>query len=258
MRNGMAITEFIILGFPGIQGVQIPLFTVIFFIYITTLAGNGLTIAMSEPRLQIPVYFFLCHLSFLETWYTTTVIPKLLESFVVAKNSYLHRLIPLLPGLHWVIHPHCHVLWPWLSHLPAPSLSHNHDQQPLSETGLQLLSGGLHHCVLSDDAAHPVAILWQLCHRLCLLWCWPYLENNLCRHKHFGVPGSLGNHTGDPRVTLLHYDFLCLYPVYHLTDSFSYWPPEGFLYLCLSSDSCLPVPWSYFAHVHETHSTLLL
>ena len=92
MRNGMAITEFIILGFPGIQGIQIPLSTVIFFICITTLAGNGLIIAMSEPRLQIPVYFFLCNLSFLEIWYTTTVIPKLLESFVVAKNSYLHLL----------------------------------------------------------------------------------------------------------------------------------------------------------------------
>lgn len=89
MRNGTTITEFILLGFPDIQGLQIPLFIVIFFIYILTLAGNGLIIAIVwvEPRLQIPMYFFLCNLSFLEIWYTTTVIPKLLETFVVARTA---------------------------------------------------------------------------------------------------------------------------------------------------------------------------
>ncbi|XP_012380996.2 olfactory receptor 6X1 [Dasypus novemcinctus] len=87
MRNGSAITEFILLGFPDIQGLQLPLFIVIFLIYILTLAGNGLILAIvwAEPRLQIPMYFFLCNLSFLEIWYTTTVIPKLLETFVVTR-----------------------------------------------------------------------------------------------------------------------------------------------------------------------------
>ncbi|XP_017516639.2 olfactory receptor 6X1 [Manis javanica] len=89
MRNGTAITEFILLGFPGIQGLQIPLFIGIFSIYVLTLAGNGLIIAIvcAEPRLQIPMYFFLCNLSFLEIWYTTTVMPKLLETFVVARTA---------------------------------------------------------------------------------------------------------------------------------------------------------------------------
>ncbi|KAM9660180.1 LOW QUALITY PROTEIN: olfactory receptor 6X1 [Trichechus inunguis] len=79
MRNGTTITESILI-------IQIPLFTVIFLIYILTLAGNGLIIVIvwAEPRLQMPMYFFLCNLSFLEIWYTTTVIPKLLETFVVA------------------------------------------------------------------------------------------------------------------------------------------------------------------------------
>lgn len=89
MRNGTAITEFILLGFPGIQGLQAPLFIVIFCIYILTLAGNGLIIAIvwAEPRLRIPMYFFLCNLSFLEIWYTTTVLPKLLETLVVARTA---------------------------------------------------------------------------------------------------------------------------------------------------------------------------
>ncbi|VCX22370.1 unnamed protein product [Gulo gulo] len=89
MRNGTTITEFILLGFPDIEGLQVPLFIVIFFIYLLTLAGNGLIIAIVwvEPRLQIPMYFFLCNLSFLEIWYTTTVIPKLLETFLVARTA---------------------------------------------------------------------------------------------------------------------------------------------------------------------------
>uniref|UniRef100_A0A673URE1 Olfactory receptor n=2 Tax=Suricata suricatta TaxID=37032 RepID=A0A673URE1_SURSU len=88
MGNGTTITEFILLGFPDTQGLQIPLFITIFCIYILTLAGNGLILAIvwAEPRLQIPMYFFLCNLSLLEILYTTTVIPKLLETFVVART----------------------------------------------------------------------------------------------------------------------------------------------------------------------------
>ncbi|KAM5223964.1 LOW QUALITY PROTEIN: olfactory receptor 6X1 [Hipposideros larvatus] len=73
-------------------------FIVVFFIYILTFAGNGLIIAIAwaEPGLQIPMYFSLCNLSFLEIWYTATVIPKLLEISVVAKKkkkkSCLHPL----------------------------------------------------------------------------------------------------------------------------------------------------------------------
>lgn len=87
MRNGTVITEFILLGFPGVQELQTPLFVIIFFIYVLTLSSNGLIIGLvcAEPRIQTPMYFFLCNLSFLEIWYTTAVIPKLLETFVVAR-----------------------------------------------------------------------------------------------------------------------------------------------------------------------------
>uniref|UniRef100_A0A4X2K0C5 Olfactory receptor family 6 subfamily X member 1 n=2 Tax=Vombatus ursinus TaxID=29139 RepID=A0A4X2K0C5_VOMUR len=87
IRNGTLVTEFILLGFPDICGLQVPLFIVIFLIYILTVFGNGLIIAIvwAEPRLQTPRYFFLSNLSFLEIWYTTTVIPKLLETFVVQR-----------------------------------------------------------------------------------------------------------------------------------------------------------------------------
>ncbi|XP_027632058.1 olfactory receptor 6X1 [Tupaia chinensis] len=105
MRNGTAITEFILIGFPGIQGLQTPLFILIFLIYILTLSGNGLIIAIiwAEPRLQIPMYFFLCNLSFLEIWYTTTVIPKLLETFVVARTVICTRCCLLQSFFHFFL-----------------------------------------------------------------------------------------------------------------------------------------------------------
>ncbi|XP_007091266.2 olfactory receptor 6X1 [Panthera tigris] len=107
MTNGTTITEFILLGFPDTQGLQIPLFLVIFCSYILTLAGNGLKIAIvwAEPRLQIPMCFFLCTLSFLEIWFPTTVIPKLSETFVVARTAICIPccLLPLFPGNRRVI-----------------------------------------------------------------------------------------------------------------------------------------------------------
>ncbi|KAM7051747.1 LOW QUALITY PROTEIN: olfactory receptor 6X1 [Molossus nigricans] len=98
MRNGTAITELILLGFPGIQGLQSPIFTVVVFIHIT-LAGNELIIVWAEPKLQIPMYFFLCNLPFLEIWYTTTVTPKLRETFVVARTALWPRCC-LLQSFH--------------------------------------------------------------------------------------------------------------------------------------------------------------
>uniref|UniRef100_A0A2R8ZFB5 Olfactory receptor n=1 Tax=Pan paniscus TaxID=9597 RepID=A0A2R8ZFB5_PANPA len=105
MRNGTVITEFILLGFPVIQGLQTPLFIAIFLTYILTLAGNGLIIALvwAEPRLQIPMYFFLCNLSFLEIWYTTTVIPKLLETFVVARTVICMSCCRLQAFFHFFV-----------------------------------------------------------------------------------------------------------------------------------------------------------
>ncbi|KAM4828403.1 olfactory receptor 6X1-like [Thomomys bottae] len=89
MRNGTTITEFILVGLPGVHGLRAPLFTAIFLVYLLTLAGNGLIVAMVwvEPRLQTPMYFFLCNLAFLEACYTTAVIPKLLETLVVARST---------------------------------------------------------------------------------------------------------------------------------------------------------------------------
>lgn len=42
---------------------------------------------MVECRLQTPMYFFLSNLFFLEIWYTTAVIPKMLSNLYILRAT---------------------------------------------------------------------------------------------------------------------------------------------------------------------------
>ncbi|XP_006135780.2 olfactory receptor 6F1-like [Pelodiscus sinensis] len=52
--------------------------------YVLTIAGNVAIIAlvMVHPHLQMPMYFFLSNLAFLEIWYTTACVPKAITIFL--------------------------------------------------------------------------------------------------------------------------------------------------------------------------------
>ncbi|XP_075768317.1 olfactory receptor 6F1-like [Pelodiscus sinensis] len=83
-RNQSTAQEFILLGFPGNQQLQISLTVVFTTTYVLILTGNVAIIAlvMAHPYLQTPMYFFLCNLSFLEIWYTTACVPKAIAIFL--------------------------------------------------------------------------------------------------------------------------------------------------------------------------------
>uniref|UniRef100_A0A8D1NM51 G-protein coupled receptors family 1 profile domain-containing protein n=1 Tax=Sus scrofa TaxID=9823 RepID=A0A8D1NM51_PIG len=68
---------------------QAPLFGLFLLIYMISVVGNlGMVILTKvDARLQTPMYFFLRHLSLTDLGYSTTVGPKMLESFVVAQNT---------------------------------------------------------------------------------------------------------------------------------------------------------------------------
>ncbi|XP_053117192.1 olfactory receptor 6X1-like [Hemicordylus capensis] len=89
MGNGSSVNEFILLGSPTLQPWHLSLFLLILIIYLFTLAGNGFIIIIVRLnwQLQTPMYFFLSNLSFLEIWYTTTVIPKMLETFMTTRTT---------------------------------------------------------------------------------------------------------------------------------------------------------------------------
>ncbi|XP_039353363.1 olfactory receptor 11L1-like [Mauremys reevesii] len=82
--NQTTVKEFIFLGFSSLQNLQVLLFVFILSIYMLSLMGNFLIIiiVLAEPLLHTPMYFFLGNLSFLEIWYTSVTVPKLLANFL--------------------------------------------------------------------------------------------------------------------------------------------------------------------------------
>ncbi|XP_034643637.1 olfactory receptor 1020-like [Trachemys scripta elegans] len=88
-RNQTSITEFILLGFGSLQELQTPLFLLFLVIYIVTMAGNILIIALivTDQNLHTPMYFFLGNLSCLETCYTSTILPRMLAGLLTRDRT---------------------------------------------------------------------------------------------------------------------------------------------------------------------------
>ncbi|XP_050775102.1 olfactory receptor 10A7-like [Gopherus flavomarginatus] len=82
--NRTVIAEFILLGFGNLPELQVLLFLVFLVIYIVTMSGNILIIALvvADQHLHTPMYFFLGNLSCLETCYTSTILARLLVSLL--------------------------------------------------------------------------------------------------------------------------------------------------------------------------------
>ncbi|XP_053218111.1 olfactory receptor 6F1-like [Podarcis raffonei] len=88
-QNGTKVMEFILLGFPGSQYLQMSIFMLFLIMYVMSLLGNVaiIILVIANRRLHTPMYFFLCNLSFLEIWYTTASIPKTLGIFLGRSRS---------------------------------------------------------------------------------------------------------------------------------------------------------------------------
>ncbi|XP_029435753.1 olfactory receptor 5B21-like [Rhinatrema bivittatum] len=82
VKNMTMVTEFIILGLSDNPQLQIPLFLVF-------LLGNLviITVTCADPRLHTPMYFFLSNLSLTDICYSSTIVPKLLEIFLLENKT---------------------------------------------------------------------------------------------------------------------------------------------------------------------------
>ncbi|XP_049634330.1 olfactory receptor 148-like [Suncus etruscus] len=80
MRNHTELTEFILLGIPQTQGVEMVLFLFFLFIYLFTLIGNLLilTAIVTYSTLHTPMYFFLGFLSIFDIVLPSVTCPKML------------------------------------------------------------------------------------------------------------------------------------------------------------------------------------
>ncbi|XP_050775792.1 olfactory receptor 11A1-like [Gopherus flavomarginatus] len=87
--NQTIITEFILLGFGNLPELQVLLFLFFLVIYIVTMSGNILIIALviSDQHLHSPMYYFLVNLSCLEPCYISTIQPRLLASLLTGDRT---------------------------------------------------------------------------------------------------------------------------------------------------------------------------
>ncbi|KAM5129397.1 olfactory receptor 6N2-like [Mantella aurantiaca] len=87
LSNQSLITQFIIVGFPDLGGSEGLLFFLLCISYIFTLSGNFTIISLicTHSQLHVPLYIFVAILSFLEIWYTTVTIPKMLTNLLNVK-----------------------------------------------------------------------------------------------------------------------------------------------------------------------------
>ena len=88
-KNNLSIvTEFILMGFPDYPELEIALFIAFLSFYLVTLLGNlGMLILIQEDaRLHTPMYFFLSHLSLLDTCYTSVITPQVLATLATGRT----------------------------------------------------------------------------------------------------------------------------------------------------------------------------
>ncbi|XP_029435684.1 olfactory receptor 6N2-like [Rhinatrema bivittatum] len=89
-RNHTKVKDFILHGLSINGHTQTAIFTLFLGVYILTLVGNVTIIMLvwCNTSLHKPMYIFLVNLSFVEIWYTTTTVPKMLSGFL-SENNYI-------------------------------------------------------------------------------------------------------------------------------------------------------------------------
>ncbi|NXH13723.1 OR6B1 protein, partial [Bucco capensis] len=88
-KNSTTSQEFILLRFPAIVELQMLLFVIFLVAYMLTILENILIITLIKMNHQLhkTMYFFLSNLSFLEAWYVSVTVPKMLVNFFVESKS---------------------------------------------------------------------------------------------------------------------------------------------------------------------------
>ncbi|XP_059570154.1 olfactory receptor 6F1-like [Alligator mississippiensis] len=89
VEENTSVEEFILLGFPRSWYLQVSLFVFFLFVYSLTVMGNVAIIVLvrTHPRLQTPMYYFLCNFALLEIWFTSACVPKTLANLMSQSKS---------------------------------------------------------------------------------------------------------------------------------------------------------------------------
>ncbi|XP_065802159.1 olfactory receptor 6B9 [Muntiacus reevesi] len=88
-ENITHVSEFVLVGFPTYPWLQVLLFLLFLITYLFVLLENAVIIltVWVTGSLHKPMYYFLGTMSFLETWYITVTVPKMLAGFLLCPNT---------------------------------------------------------------------------------------------------------------------------------------------------------------------------
>lgn len=88
-ENITHISEFVLVGFPTYPWLQVLLFFLFLITYLFVLLENVVIIltVWVTGSLHKPMYYFLGTMSFLETWYISVTVPKMLAGFLLCPNT---------------------------------------------------------------------------------------------------------------------------------------------------------------------------
>ncbi|XP_044530192.1 olfactory receptor 6K6 [Gracilinanus agilis] len=89
IANQTPVTEFFFSEFPNLEEGGLLFFIPLLLIYVFIITGNLVIfiVIQLDKALHTPMYFFISVLSFLEIWYTTTTIPKMLTNLVSVQKT---------------------------------------------------------------------------------------------------------------------------------------------------------------------------
>ncbi|XP_043829182.1 olfactory receptor 4P4-like [Dromiciops gliroides] len=89
MENQNNVTEFVLLGLFKNQEVKMICFVIFLLCYFAIFFGNIIIFItiIGSYLIQQPMYYFLCHLSFMDLAYTSAVVPRLIRDLIAKQNS---------------------------------------------------------------------------------------------------------------------------------------------------------------------------
>ncbi|KAM3669946.1 LOW QUALITY PROTEIN: olfactory receptor 8G50-like [Ammospiza maritima maritima] len=171
-ENEMFASEFILQGFTTQADLQVMFFVLFLALYMVTLPGNlgAIVLIRIDPRLCIPMCFFLSHVSLLDVCCSFTIIPRSLRNVLVEKKviSFARCVTQLFSFATWAT-TECHVLAAMAYHRYVATCRPLLYSVPMSQRiCMGMLAGGL------SSTLHTISMLhvlfchsWAIKHLVC-------------------------------------------------------------------------------------------
>ncbi|KAM4848367.1 olfactory receptor 10G9-like [Urocitellus parryii] len=111
MSNGSLVTTFFLTGLPHAPALDTMLFGLFLVIYILTVLGNLLILLVIRvySHLHTPMYYFLTNLSFIDMWFSTVTVPKMLMTLATPGGGAIsfHSCVAQLYSFHFLGSTEC-------------------------------------------------------------------------------------------------------------------------------------------------------